>query len=77
QAERLLDHAARRPEQTAADLGHALATTRTAFEHRAVLLGADRDALLTDLARLASGDLRPETTVPATRTGTTAFLFTG
>ncbi|WP_334314121.1 SDR family NAD(P)-dependent oxidoreductase [Streptomyces heilongjiangensis] len=77
QAARLLDHVTGRPELAAADLGHALATTRPAFEHRAVLLGADRDALLADLARLASGELQPEPTRPATRAGLTAFLFTG
>ncbi|MFD4575156.1 SDR family NAD(P)-dependent oxidoreductase, partial [Streptomyces sp. NPDC058479] len=77
QAARLLDHVTGRPDLAAADLAHALATTRPAFEHRAVLLGADRDALVADLARLASGDLRPETAGPAVRAGLTAFLFTG
>ncbi|MGW2811895.1 SDR family NAD(P)-dependent oxidoreductase [Streptomyces sp. NPDC001450] len=77
QAERLLDHAVRHPGLSAADLGHSLATTRPAFEHRAVLLGTGRDDLLADLARLASGDLRPDGTGAAARDGRTAFLFTG
>ncbi|MER6127389.1 SDR family NAD(P)-dependent oxidoreductase [Streptomyces sp. NPDC001795] len=77
QAERLLDHAVRHPELSAADLGHSLATTRAAFEHRAVLLGSGRDDLLAELARLASGDLRPDEIGAAARGGRTAFLFTG
>ncbi|WP_443049727.1 SDR family NAD(P)-dependent oxidoreductase [Streptomyces sp. HD] len=77
QAERLLDHAVRHPELSAADLGHSLATTRPAFEHRAVLLGTGRDDLLADLARLASGDLPADGTGAAARAGRTAFLFTG
>ncbi|WP_369368671.1 SDR family NAD(P)-dependent oxidoreductase [Streptomyces sp. CG4] len=77
QAERLLDHAVRHPELSAADLGHSLAATRPAFEHRAVLLGTGRDDLLTDLARLASGDLRPDGTGATARAGRTVFLFTG
>ncbi|MGA4839078.1 type I polyketide synthase [Streptomyces sp. G45] len=54
QAERLLAHVAHSPASDA-DLGLSLATTRTAFEHRAVVLGADRDALAAELAALAAG----------------------
>ncbi|MEU6671191.1 SDR family NAD(P)-dependent oxidoreductase [Streptomyces sp. NPDC046727] len=54
QAERLLAH---RPALDAAphDVALALATTRTAFEHRAVVLGADHDTLLAGLTALAEG----------------------
>ncbi|WP_307791429.1 type I polyketide synthase, partial [Streptomyces actuosus] len=78
QAARLLAHARSRPDLTAADLGLALATTRTAHEHRAVVLGTDRDALLAVLASLVAdrptadavtGRVRPE--------GRTAFVFAG
>uniref|UniRef100_UPI0035711835 SDR family NAD(P)-dependent oxidoreductase n=1 Tax=Streptomyces cinerochromogenes TaxID=66422 RepID=UPI0035711835 len=54
QAERLLTH---RPALDADpyDVALALATTRSAFEHRAVVLGADRDALLAAVAAVAEG----------------------
>ncbi|MFF4661308.1 SDR family NAD(P)-dependent oxidoreductase [Streptomyces sp. NPDC001381] len=77
QAEKLLDHALRHPELSAADLGHSLATTRPVFEHRAVLLGTGRDDLLAGLTRLASGATPPYGTGTAARGGRTAFLFTG
>ncbi|MFH8371042.1 type I polyketide synthase [Streptomyces sp. NPDC018031] len=40
----------------AADVALTLATERTAFEHRAVVLGSDRAELLSGLAALAKGD---------------------
>ncbi|MDT0550329.1 type I polyketide synthase, partial [Streptomyces lonegramiae] len=39
-----------------ADVGHALATSRTPFEHRAVLLGPGREDFLHGLAALAAGE---------------------
>ncbi|WP_307791424.1 type I polyketide synthase, partial [Streptomyces actuosus] len=45
QAGRLLAHLRDHPGLDLADLGLSLATTRTAFEHRAVVLTADRDGL--------------------------------
>ncbi|WP_460062338.1 SDR family NAD(P)-dependent oxidoreductase [Streptomyces sp. YKOK-I1] len=77
QAGKLLDHAVRHPELSAADLGHSLATTRPAFEHRAVLLGTGRDDLLAGLTRLASGTTPSDAAGTAARGGRTAFLFTG
>ncbi|KPI05019.1 6-methylsalicylic acid synthase, 6-deoxyerythronolide-B synthase [Actinobacteria bacterium OK074] len=77
QAGRLLEHAAHHPESTVADLGHSLAVSRPAFEYRTVLLGTGRDELLAELARLASGETRPDETTAAARAGRTAFLFTG
>ncbi len=76
-AGRLLDHVERHPDLSAADLGHSLATTRPAFEHRAVLLGTGHDDLRAELARLASGELRSDEIGAAARAGRTAFLFTG
>ena len=55
QAELLLAHAQTRTDQGALDVGLSLATTRSAFEHRAVVLARDRAGLLTGLAELANG----------------------
>ncbi|MCQ8188543.1 SDR family NAD(P)-dependent oxidoreductase [Streptomyces sp. RCU064] len=55
QAERLLAHLNERPEASPADVGHSLATGRSAFEYRAAVVGADRSQLLGHLAALASG----------------------
>ncbi|MFE9770037.1 type I polyketide synthase, partial [Streptomyces sp. NPDC005808] len=56
------------------DIGYSLAVTRTAFEHRAVVVGEDREALLRAVAegRSAAGVVRGSAT-----TGATAFLFSG
>ncbi|MFE3237670.1 type I polyketide synthase, partial [Kitasatospora indigofera] len=40
QVERLREHVRSHPDLTGAEVAHALATTRTRFEHRAVLLGS-------------------------------------
>ncbi|RKN08360.1 type I polyketide synthase [Streptomyces radicis] len=53
QAERLHRDLVDHPGATPADIGLSLATTRTAFPHRAVLVGAGRDRLLDALAALA------------------------
>ncbi|HEY0699604.1 MAG TPA: beta-ketoacyl synthase N-terminal-like domain-containing protein, partial [Micromonospora sp.] len=45
QAGRLAGHLAGHTGPRPVDVAHSLATTRTAFEHRAVLLAADRDGL--------------------------------
>ncbi|MGC1853745.1 MAG: SDR family NAD(P)-dependent oxidoreductase, partial [Solirubrobacterales bacterium] len=52
-AERLLTHLTENPDLDPIDVAFSLATTRSAFEHRAVALGADRDELLAALAALA------------------------
>ncbi|UFQ18674.1 MULTISPECIES: type I polyketide synthase [Streptomyces] len=87
QAARLLD--AVRGEPTGAgpltdvaDVGHSLAVTRTAFEHRAAVTGADRDALLRGLASLAEREGSPGPNpggvfTGIARAGATAFLFSG
>ncbi|MGC1851645.1 MAG: type I polyketide synthase, partial [Solirubrobacterales bacterium] len=54
-AERLATHIEQNPELDPTDLAYSLATTRTAFEHRAVALGADREELLAALTALAEG----------------------
>ncbi|MEY9992098.1 acyl transferase domain-containing protein/aryl carrier-like protein [Streptomyces sp. V4I8] len=81
QAARLRDRLADRPGADPAAVGHTLATGRTAFEHRAVVLGSDTDALLSGVTALAAGRTAPDlvqgTVVPAAAQAGVAFLFTG
>ncbi|CAL9654801.1 Narbonolide_10-deoxymethynolide synthase PikA1, modules 1 and 2 [Streptomyces sp. enrichment culture] len=78
QARRLLDHVSAHPGVAPADTALALATTRTAFPHRAVLIGAGQDDLTAQLRALADGTPLPATVTGTARTGgRTAFLFTG
>ncbi|MCC4314499.1 type I polyketide synthase, partial [Streptomyces malaysiensis] len=74
QAERLRSFVAERPELGAVDVGYSLALTRSAFGHRAAVVGRDREELLSGLERLATG-VTPGTVADAE--GRTAFLFTG
>ncbi|WJD95489.1 type I polyketide synthase [Streptomyces antimycoticus] len=55
QAERLLTRLNEGPGLPPADVGHALATGRSAFEYRAAVVGTDRSQLLGRLGALASG----------------------
>ncbi|SEL82603.1 type I polyketide synthase [Streptacidiphilus jiangxiensis] len=55
QALALLDHLDRHPRIAPHELAHALATTRTAFDHRAVVHAADLGGLRDGLAHLAAG----------------------
>ncbi|AUA16058.1 Erythronolide synthase, modules 1 and 2 [Streptomyces malaysiensis subsp. malaysiensis] len=55
QAGRLASYAEERPELSAEDIGLSLATTRSAFEHRAVVLADDRGGLVGGVAALAEG----------------------
>ncbi|MER7674737.1 SDR family NAD(P)-dependent oxidoreductase [Kitasatospora sp. NPDC096128] len=55
QAGRLRDFLLERPEADPVDIGFSLATARTVFDHRAVVLGGDRDGLLAGLAVAAAG----------------------
>nr|WP_158888012.1 type I polyketide synthase [Amycolatopsis anabasis] len=61
QARRLRTFVADRPELSPADVGFSLVTARTAFPHRAVVLGDDRGELLDGLDALAAG--RPDPAV--------------
>ncbi|WP_225994101.1 type I polyketide synthase [Actinomadura rudentiformis] len=76
QAAQLLPHAAQHP---ASVIGRSLALTRSHFEHRAAVLGADREELVKALAALADGTDSPGLVQGKARTGRakTAFLFTG
>ncbi|WP_405777748.1 type I polyketide synthase [Streptomyces sp. NBC_01538] len=76
QAERLGAHLAR-IDVPAADVGTTLARSRAGLEHRAVVIGADRDELFAGLRALAEGRPAPGLVhAPAAR-GQVAFLFTG
>ncbi|MEU7022620.1 type I polyketide synthase [Streptomyces sp. NPDC046203] len=78
QARRLYDRVAADAGATPADLGYALATTRTAFEHRAVVVARDRAGLLGSLRAVAEGGTAPGThTGTSRRHGPIAVLFTG
>ncbi|MGW6296824.1 type I polyketide synthase, partial [Streptomyces sp. NPDC055058] len=77
QADRLAAHLTAHPETDLHDLAAALATTRTAFGHRAVVQGRDHAELLTSLTALTQGKPDSRTLVDTTREGKTAFLFSG
>ncbi|MEY9835577.1 type I polyketide synthase [Streptacidiphilus sp. EB103A] len=55
QAERLRGHVESRPGLEAARVAWSLADTRASFEHRAVVLGSDRESLLRGLGAVAAG----------------------
>ncbi|MGW3233773.1 type I polyketide synthase, partial [Kitasatospora sp. NPDC001095] len=76
QAARLQRHLADHGD-TAASVGYALATTRAAHEHRAVLVGADAAELRDGLAALAEGRTAPNLVRGRARGGRSAVLFTG
>jgi acyl transferase domain-containing protein/NADPH:quinone reductase-like Zn-dependent oxidoreductase len=56
QAERLSHWAGARPELDPAGAGWSLATTRSVFEHRAVVMGAGQEELSAGLAALSAGE---------------------
>ena len=59
QAGRLREFVTARPDLDPADVAWSLATTRSAFEHRAVITGAGRDELAAGLAAVAAGQPAP------------------
>ncbi|MFE2379692.1 SDR family NAD(P)-dependent oxidoreductase, partial [Streptomyces sp. NPDC059398] len=78
QAGRLRQFLLERPGTDPVDIGFSLATTRTSFDHRAVVQGADRDALLAGLAVAAAGvQTRDVVTGTATAGRKTVFVFPG
>ncbi|MEV6645998.1 SDR family NAD(P)-dependent oxidoreductase [Amycolatopsis sp. NPDC051371] len=72
QAQQLVDHVG-----DLADIGFSLATTRSALDHRAVVVGSDAAELRAGLAALAAGENAPNVVRDRRGTGRTAFLFTG
>ncbi|WP_143681620.1 type I polyketide synthase, partial [Actinacidiphila glaucinigra] len=77
QAARLRAHLEAAPGLAAADVAYTLATKRAAFEHRAAVVGSDRDELLRGLAALEAAGPAASVTRGTVSTGRLAFLFTG
>ncbi|WP_411158291.1 SDR family NAD(P)-dependent oxidoreductase, partial [Streptomyces sp. CBMA29] len=78
QAGRLADFVADRPDTTDAEIGHALATTRTVLEQRAVVLAGDRAQAAAALSGLAEGTpTAGAVTGAADVRGRVAFVFPG
>ncbi|MEU7168256.1 type I polyketide synthase [Streptomyces morookaense] len=78
QARRLLGHLDRTAGLEPADVGRALVTTRAQLEHRAVVVGHDREELRAGLAALAGGE--PSDSVVQGSVGASgkiAFVFPG
>ncbi|WP_395576300.1 SDR family NAD(P)-dependent oxidoreductase, partial [Streptomyces sp. BK79] len=73
QAERLAGYVAGRDDLTPLDVGFSLATTRSALERRAVVVGRDTEELLRGLSAVVSGEKPGVSPV----TGRTAFVFSG
>ncbi|GAA2005049.1 hypothetical protein GCM10009799_35520 [Nocardiopsis rhodophaea] len=78
QAARLRDHVERHPDTEVGQVARALATTRTAFRHRAAVVAADRDEFLRGLEALAAEEPAPGvvrgTATPEPKVG---VVFTG
>ncbi|MFJ4519229.1 type I polyketide synthase, partial [Streptomyces sp. NPDC088816] len=77
QAARLLTHIEAHPEAHPADIAYSLLTSRSVFDHRAVVAGADRAESLRALAALAAGTDDSALLTGTARGGRTAFLFSG
>ena len=59
------------------DVAHTLLNARAQLEHRAVVVGSDRDELLEGLDALAQGNASPRLTQGRKASGPLAFLLTG
>ena len=79
QAARLRDRVAADASLSAADVGHSLASTRASFDHRAVVLGGDREESLAALELLASGADSPKVVRGSATAGAgpVVFVFPG
>ncbi|MCA6095638.1 acyltransferase domain-containing protein, partial [Streptomyces sp. SCA3-4] len=78
QAAALLSHAEAHPHLDPGDIGYSLATGRTAFDHRAVVVAEDRADFLRALRELTTGGIDAAlTTGRVGPHGRTAFLFSG
>jgi acyl transferase domain-containing protein/NADPH:quinone reductase-like Zn-dependent oxidoreductase/acyl carrier protein len=78
QAGRLAGWMADRPDVDLADVGFSLIATRSAFEHRAVVTGTDREELAAGLAAVAAGQPAPGVvTGVAGDPGRVVFVFPG
>ncbi|WP_064455270.1 type I polyketide synthase [Streptomyces hygroscopicus] len=77
QAAKLLAHLDADPAARPLDVGHSLATTRAAFDRRAVLVGADREDFVRGVDALARGQVLPNLVQGASIGGKAAFVFPG
>ncbi|MBI0383573.1 acyltransferase domain-containing protein, partial [Streptomyces albiflaviniger] len=74
----LIAHLRTHPDTDPVDLGWSLATTRTALEHRAVVLATDLDQATAALTALSEGQPHPSLVTGETGTdGKTVFVFPG
>ncbi|MEU0041458.1 type I polyketide synthase, partial [Streptomyces sp. NPDC006333] len=78
QARALSASLARHPDHSPVDVGWSLLTTRSTFDHRAVVLGGNRADLLDGLRSLAENETTPRAVTGSARSeGKLAFLFSG
>ncbi|MGW6802523.1 SDR family NAD(P)-dependent oxidoreductase, partial [Streptomyces sp. NPDC055039] len=77
QAAKLLSSIESGPELRPVDVGFSLATGRSTFDHRAVVLAGDSVDAVRALAAVASGDLDRSVVSGAVVGGRTAVLFSG
>ncbi|MFI1075515.1 type I polyketide synthase [Streptomyces puniciscabiei] len=79
QAARLRELVAFDPSLSATDVGHSLVATRSSFEHRAVVLGGDREEALAGLDLVAAGGdaARAVRGVASGPAGPVVFVFPG
>src|SRR6185312_12817901 len=76
-AANLAAHLRRHPELSLTDLAYSLATTRSAFEQRAALVGSSPEQVEEALEALAAGKPSPALTTAKATPGRLAYLFTG
>ncbi len=75
QAVRLREWVGDRPRCELLDVAYSLATTRSAFERRAVVVGSTRDELLSGLDALAAGDPASAVVEGAADAGSSRVVF--
>ncbi|MEU0842861.1 type I polyketide synthase, partial [Streptomyces sp. NPDC005962] len=80
QAAALAGRLASDPRASAVEVGWSLLTSRSLFEHRAVVLGSDRADMVAAVEALAAGESHPTVVGPPsgpTPSGKTVWLFSG
>ncbi|MFJ4737511.1 SDR family NAD(P)-dependent oxidoreductase, partial [Streptomyces sp. NPDC088770] len=77
QAAKLLASVEAHLDRPLVDVGSSLVTSRSLFEHRAVVLATDADTAARALAALAVGEPDPAAVSDPARTGRSAALFSG